>query len=303
MSRFSLSKFDLRHLRVFMSVVENEGVSAAALANGVALSTISRDLASLEHRLGVQLCHRGRGGFALTRQGQDIYQAAVDLQSRLQLFELAVQATKDAASESFKIGIIDHVITNPDSGLVPAMTHMRERFPDTLVSVSVHEVTAIDVLVRERRLDVGITGQPAWLQPLQYAAMFLEEQRLYVGENCPQRDEIHASVQRGPDEVAIPIPYIARAQNTDGFESFEGRYPLTVAGRCTNLEALLAAVLSGAGCALMPVKYVEALQRDDLLELPLTDAPLYVQFYIAYRQDAARSKGVSSFLSRFSGAV
>ena len=299
MNSFSLSNFDLRHLRVFISVVENEGVSAAALANGVALSTISRDLTSLEERLGVKLCNRGRGGFSLTRQGEAIYRAAVDLQKRIQVFELEVQAAKDVVSDSFNIGINDHLIANSDSGLVAAMAQMRKKFPDTLINVSVHETTTLDVSIRERRLDVGVTGQPAWLQPLQYTKLFLEEHRLYVGTNCPLLDEVRRSLGKAPTEIKNPLPYIARSEQTDGFRGFEDRYPTSVVSRCANLEAVLAAVLSGAGCALMPVKFVESVHRDDVVELPVKEAPFFVQFYLAYRRDAVKQKGLKTFLSQF----
>ena len=300
MNSFNLSNFDLRHLRVFISVVENEGVSAAALANGVALSTISRDLTSLEERLGVKLCNRGRGGFSLTRQGEAIYRAAVDLQKRIQVFEFEVQAAKDVVSDSFNIGINDHLIANTDSGLVAAMAQMRKKFPDTLINVSVHETTTLDVLIRERRLDVGVTGQPAWLQPLQYSKLFLEEHRLYIGTNCPLLDEVRRSLGKAPTEIEKPLPYIARREQTDGFKKFEERYPLSVVSRCANLEAVLAAVLSGAGCALMPAKFVESVHREDVVELPVKEAPFYVQFYLAYRRDAVRQKGLKTFLSQFS---
>lgn len=141
-----------------ISVVENEGVSAAALASDVALSTICRDLTSLEERLGVQLCHRGRGSFKLSRTGEDIFHAALDPPSRIHVFELAVQAAKNAASESFNIGIIDHVITIIGSCLVAAINYMRKKFPNTLINLFVQQTSTISVLVRERRLDVGVTG-------------------------------------------------------------------------------------------------------------------------------------------------
>jgi DNA-binding transcriptional LysR family regulator len=299
MSSFSVSNYDLRHLRVFISIVENEGVSSAAFAEGANLSTISRDLAALETRLGMQLCRRGRGGFSLTLQGEKIYRAAKDLQSRLQLFELEVQTAKDAVSNSFNIGINDHVITNHGSGLVKAMAQMRREFPDISIGVSVHEAASIDVLVRERRVDVGVTGQPAWLQPLDYTPMFLEEHRLYIGINSPQFTEIHSAMAKDSKQIATTLPYVARTQNTAGFKDFEERYPHVVVGRCGNLESVLAAVLSGAGCALMPMKFVESLQREDLVEIPISGAPVYVQFYISYRRDTARQKDMVSFLSQF----
>ena len=300
MSAFSVSKFDLKHLRIFISVVENEGVSATALANNVALSTISRDLTALEDRLGMQLCRRGRGGFALTHQGEKIYRAAVNLQSHLHLFELEVQAAKSSISGSFNIGIIDHVITNHGSGLVSAMANIRKEFPEISINVTVHEISSIDVLVRERRLDIGVTGLPTWLNPLEYVPVFEEEHRMYVSSSCNQFDNIHKSMANPSSPAATPVPYIARVQKSEVFGAFEERYPHEIMGRYNNLESVLAAVLSGSGCALMPVKFVESLKREELVEVPFEESPVQVQFYLSYRRDSAKQQDIKSFLSQFS---
>ena len=76
MSRFAVSTFDIRHLRTFLSVVEHGGVSAAAYRTGSSLSSISRDLTALETRLGMELCRRGRSGFAQTPLGEEVRAAA-----------------------------------------------------------------------------------------------------------------------------------------------------------------------------------------------------------------------------------
>ena len=65
-----ISDMDLRLLRVFRSVVECGGMAAAELELNIATSTISRHIKDLETRLGLTLCRRGRGGFALTPEGQ-----------------------------------------------------------------------------------------------------------------------------------------------------------------------------------------------------------------------------------------
>ena len=62
-----VSDVDMRLLRVFGAVVRCGGISAAELELNIGRSTISRHLKDLETRLGVTLCHRGRGGFVLSR--------------------------------------------------------------------------------------------------------------------------------------------------------------------------------------------------------------------------------------------
>jgi DNA-binding transcriptional LysR family regulator len=74
-----VSDVDIRLLRVFRSVVEAGGVSAAELELNIGRSAISRHLKDLETRLNVVLCRRGRGGFALTDEGRHVYEATLQV--------------------------------------------------------------------------------------------------------------------------------------------------------------------------------------------------------------------------------
>ena len=54
---------DIHRLSIFKVVVELGGLSPAADFLGIDLSTVSRHIKDLEIRLGLELCHRGPGGF------------------------------------------------------------------------------------------------------------------------------------------------------------------------------------------------------------------------------------------------
>ncbi|MDX1392567.1 MAG: LysR family transcriptional regulator, partial [Rheinheimera sp.] len=70
---------DLRLLRLFVTIVECGGLSAAESRLNIGRSTISAHLSDLEVRLGVTLCKRGRSGFELTDPGRITYQASLEL--------------------------------------------------------------------------------------------------------------------------------------------------------------------------------------------------------------------------------
>src|SRR5689334_7291184 len=61
---------NLNDLASFIRVVELGTISAAAAAEGVPKSTISRRIARLEDELGVELLRRSARAFALTEDGQ-----------------------------------------------------------------------------------------------------------------------------------------------------------------------------------------------------------------------------------------
>lgn len=69
----------LEDMSIFIRIVEAGGVSKAADQLGMAKSGISRRLAALENRLGVQLLNRSTRRISLTGVGREYYQAAVKL--------------------------------------------------------------------------------------------------------------------------------------------------------------------------------------------------------------------------------
>jgi DNA-binding transcriptional LysR family regulator len=307
MGRFALSNYDIRHLGTFLAVVEHGGVSAAAYRLGASLSAVSRDLSALENRLGLQLCRRGRSGFALTPQGEDVHRGAIKLFADLQSFEHVIQSTRQTLGGSFNLGVIDNVVTNPEAGLVAALSDMHRLFPDMLISVSVHTVSLIDVQVRERKIDVGITGQPEWLEQLEYEPAFIERHRLYMSAQSPFLSRAQALMAQGGSAAGNrptggaarqTIPYISRDYRSDVFHTFEQNYPLHVAARGSTLESVLASVLAGVGCALLPAHFVGMAGTDALVEVETPDTPVEVQFYSVYRRDAGNRRAIRALLDR-----
>ncbi|MBL4889486.1 MAG: LysR family transcriptional regulator, partial [Candidatus Lindowbacteria bacterium] len=67
-------KSDLNQMRIFAHVVENEGFSAAARELGLPKSTVSRQVSSLEKRLGVRLMTRTTRRLHLTEAGVAYYE-------------------------------------------------------------------------------------------------------------------------------------------------------------------------------------------------------------------------------------
>ncbi|MGI6853645.1 LysR family transcriptional regulator [Mesorhizobium sp. 1B3] len=299
MARFLTSSYDVRHLRTFLAVVEHGGLSSAAYRLGVSLSSVSRDLTAFETRLGLELCRRGRSGFSLTPQGEDVYQAAVGLRSALQSFEETVENTRQFLGGTLMLGTIDSVITNPNAGIVGALARMHRMFPDMQVSVSMHTVSIIDMYVRDSKLDVGITGQPEGLEQLVYEPAFVETHQLYIARHSPYFDLALEIDDKPQGHGQTRVPYIARDYRTDIFRPFEREYPLQVVARGSTLESILASVLAGIGCSLLPSHLVQSAGDAQLVEIKTRHTPIEVQFHFAYRRDAAKRRAIRAMLDCF----
>ena len=105
-----VSDMDLRLLQVFKAVVECGGLSAAELELNIGTSTVSRHVKDLEMRLGLTLCRRGRAGFALTTEGQRVYDETLRLLAAVDGFRASVDDIHDrmggVMDGSFAVGVI-----------------------------------------------------------------------------------------------------------------------------------------------------------------------------------------------------
>ena len=114
---------DLKLLRIFLTIVEAGGFSAAQSDLNLSLSTISSYVTALETRLGFTLCKRGRGGFALTAEGQVVFEEAHRLFKSVAQYETKMRALRDKLSGTLTIGLTDNTITDPAARLIEKPLH------------------------------------------------------------------------------------------------------------------------------------------------------------------------------------
>ena len=81
---------DINELRTFVSVVAARSLSAAARDMNVALSVVSKRLATLERRTGIRLIARSTRRLAPTEEGMDLYERAQRILAEVDQAEAAL---------------------------------------------------------------------------------------------------------------------------------------------------------------------------------------------------------------------
>ena len=132
-----ISNVDLRLLRIFASVVESNGFTAAQLDLNISVSSISTYIAALEERLGVRLCQRGRTGFPLTEKGAIIYREAKRLFATLDEFGVMAATVRGRLTGTLRLGFVDCTVTNPNSPISRAIGRFNNRDHEVTSEVSV----------------------------------------------------------------------------------------------------------------------------------------------------------------------
>ena len=246
----NLRDVDLRLLKVFEAVARNRGLSSAQRDLGVTQATISTQLACLESRLGLRLCERGRGGFALTSEGRDVLAAARTLFRSIENFRSAVGATRGELLGDLHFGTVDAMWTNEAVDLPRAFADFSAHAPGVTVHVDIDAPQNLLQGLAEDRYQLVLT--PALDHPHRFnaVALFAETQGLYCG-----RDHELFAV---PDETItvaelVRYPYAARAYTPDQPDSLGT--PFQSMAFTSHMESIALLVLSGAYLGHLPVHF------------------------------------------------
>lgn len=177
-----LSDMDIRLLQVFKSVVECGGMSAAELELNIGTSTISRHVKDLETRLGLTLCRRGRAGFALTPEGEQIYRETLRLLAGVDAFRNRVDEIHQRMGGELHLAVFDKTASNPNARIGQAIALFKERAPGVALHLHVAPLNAIERGVLDGQFQVGIIPGHRSSSALSYQTLFDETMYLYCGQ-------------------------------------------------------------------------------------------------------------------------
>ena len=180
-----LGDMDLRLLRVFKTVVDCGGMAAAELELNIGTSTISRHVKDLEIRLGLTLCRRGRAGFSLTAEGEQIYAETLRLLASTDAFRSSVDEIHRRMGGQLNVALFDKTASNPAAHIGAAIALFCERAPDVALNLHVAPINAIERGVIDGQFQIGVIPGHRRSDSLSYDALFDETMLLYCGASHP----------------------------------------------------------------------------------------------------------------------
>lgn len=176
---------DLRLLRVFDAIARHGGFAGAQAELNLTAPTVSNHLTALEVRLGLKLCHRGRGGFRLTEKGERVLASARRLFLSLEAFEGETAELRGALVGEIRLGIVDCVATDPRNRLDEAVARLCDRSAAVSFRVDQHDPQELQRRVEAGDLHCGIGSFTSRLPGLAYEHLYDERHVLYCGRGHP----------------------------------------------------------------------------------------------------------------------
>lgn len=139
-----LQESDIKLLRVFYAVVASNGFTAAEPVLRMQRPNISAAIKKLEERLDLILCHRGRGGFQLTREGEVVYQEAQRLFSSFDNFVFNIKNLHDDFSGNITLVILPDLPANIKLAVSQAINSTMNKFADVEVNIQSRHIKDIE---------------------------------------------------------------------------------------------------------------------------------------------------------------
>lgn len=148
----------LRQLACFVAVAETETVADAAGRLNISASPLSRQIQSLEARLGCQLFERSRQRLWLTQAGRLFLEEARELLAHAARAEAAAQALGRGDGGHVAIGYVEAAVHR--GVLAGVIGGLRQRFPSASVALRRLRSAAQAEALRERKIDCGLLHTP-----------------------------------------------------------------------------------------------------------------------------------------------
>jgi DNA-binding transcriptional LysR family regulator len=149
---------DLRQLRYFVAVAEVEHVGRAAEHLHISQSPLSRQIAQLEDRLGLQLFERSQQRLRLTRDGRTFLHETKALLKHAERLESLGRRLGRGEEGGLCIGYVSHAI---HGGVLPeALRTVREQRPGIHIALYNLSVQEQFEGLRQRSLDIALVCEP-----------------------------------------------------------------------------------------------------------------------------------------------
>ena len=244
---------ELRHLRYFVAVADEENVTRAAAKLHVAQPAVSRQIRDLEEELGLPLLERTAKSVRLTDAGRVFLEEARAVLNRADDAVKAVRAVASGARGELHVGYAPSLT-------VQILPRALRRFQGELpgVRVSLHDLSTAEMLdgLREGRLDVALMVVPEGNQLRGLRFHELARYPICVGVAPGHRFARSRSVTLAK-MVSEPLIAYSRADYPEYHTSLAkmfapvGRMP-AIAEEHDSVISLIAAVEAGRGIALVP---------------------------------------------------
>ncbi|MFC6440687.1 LysR family transcriptional regulator [Bowmanella sp. JS7-9] len=250
-----LQESDIKLLRVFFAVASCNGFTAAEPVLRMQRPNISAAIKKLEERLELVLCHRGRGGFQMTKEGEVVFQETKRIFNAFDNFVFNLKSLHDDYSGHITIVLMSGLPMNVVKAVSRSVKSAMDKFEDIHFNVQTRLYNEVEhaALSGECHLVVSCYDMVKPESIIFHELPCSIEGQLY----CAKSHALAKCIEAIPDNVNLkehpaigitgmsPANYIGDERRLN-IQTFSDSY-----------ESCLPAILTGEYVGLLPDAFVE----------------------------------------------
>lgn len=284
---------ELRHLRHFVALAEEEHFGRAAKRVFVVQQALSNSIRNLEDEVGVPLVLRTTRRVQLTPAGQEfLIGARATLAQAAQTVERAKRAARGEVGR-LTIGFVSGLAFG---GLPEIVRRFRELYPN--VSVDLRELTAQEQegALRGEQIDIGLMLLPVRDPNLDARALWRQPLVAALPAEHPLTRKRKLKISDLSQEPFVFFPRQLRAAYFDQVMRWcaSAGFTPNVVQEAIEVPTLLSLVAAGVG-VFLPIQFFSRLSLPGVTYRPVEDAPI-VDIVAVWRREEGRSPVVRAFL-------
>lgn len=269
--------YDYKAMLVFVTVVEQGAMQAAAEKLSMTPSAVTQTIKKLENQLKIKLLNRTTRKLSLTDAGNIFYQHIAHIQHSAENAVRSIEALRSEPVGELKIASVSGLI---DSFLIRTFKNILDNHPEIRLNIT-FEDTPVDI--SEQKFDIllrsgNITDDRTVARHLHNFEWAIVAHHDYIKrhglpKNLSELEKLDWISYPNKGAQKKPIQ-LNRGQDTATFMPY---YRIT----CNSLNAAKGLLLNGLGITKLPIKYIrEQLESGEVIALcsdwKLPKTPLYL---------------------------
>ena len=275
----------IRLLRIFKVVIESGGFAAAEVDLNISRPAISLAISELESLLQMKLCHRGRSGFSVTPQGDQVYQSALELLGSIENFRSQMNAINTELVGELNIGITDNLVTIDQMRVTKALSALKHRAPGIVINVRMIAPNDIEAAVLNGKLHIGVVPELRMLPGLHYYPLYKEQSLLYCSEQHPLfYQDLHVISDESLAQYDAVVPSYPQSA-----EIKQQQKKLNATATSTGREGIAFLILTGRYIGFLPTHFANQWVAQDKLRTIEAHSRFFHTNFSAITSKGARS--------------